>query len=87
MSLEVAYVYKLPTFIDKEDDKLSIRLLDKVLMLETKNKRYEVCRSNNGENKYRFAEVQVPQLKDNEYMMNAVRPLDESELTVIERDL
>mmetsp|Transcript_1657 Transcript_1657/g.1118 ORF Transcript_1657/g.1118 Transcript_1657/m.1118 type:complete len:81 (+) Transcript_1657:133-375(+) len=64
MSLEVSNVYKLTTFIDREDEKLSSRLLDRVLYLETKTKRFEICR-NGVENQYKFSEVKDPQLKDN----------------------
>jgi hypothetical protein len=95
LSQEPALVYSLSTFADKSDDLLgrtSQKLQDNVLYIETDRDRFEICKqtakeSDNHILKYKFSRVKDPYFKDNAFMAQAKRPLDESILEIVFREL
>ena len=100
LSLEPALVFNLATFADRGSDdqivsnRVSFKLRDNVLYLESDRERFELCQcpadasSNGAPARYRMAVVASPLLKDNTYMVKSGVPLPEESLQrVVARDL
>lgn len=95
LSQEPAFHFKLSTFAERNVDenqvtgRLSYKLNDHVLYLETDKGRYEVCKrqdQDQGHNqppRYRVAQVLKPMLKDITYMSHSKLPLSDQEEGVL----
>lgn len=94
LSLEPSYLFNLSTFADRTDDlsgRASYKLQDNVLYIETNKERYEISKiagnMNEGGIKYKFALVDEPYMKDNQFMGQVKRPLEDQHIKVIETEI
>jgi hypothetical protein len=96
LSNEMWIAYSLPAIVDKGKefkDFTSWKLKDKVLYIETNDKRFEIVRSildhTNDDylfeeyETFRFSEVKEPEEKDNDFILANIRPLKAEFVDVI----
>jgi len=93
LSQEPAFLFTLSTFAERNVDdnfvsgRLSYKLNDQVLYLETDKSRYEVCKrpdhAHNQQPRYRVSQVLKPLLKDIAYMKHSKLPLSDQEEGVL----
>lgn len=98
LSLEPAYAFSLATFAERAADehvvngRVSLKLQDYVLYLESDCARFEICKRRTagsedvaslmqpaGIAKFRLALVNMPLLKDNAYMGRVKKPMEEDD--------